>query len=196
MAGFAYQVRDQIIQESLAAGGLTDAPVQAPAALPSVHLDSLAHLLPLSAEAVQQGKSMEGLREFMVTEFSQENMDCMATGAALLRFENALGHEVPPNFNLAIRNGDVASLSLNFDLPVVRQWAEQFVGDDALTPANLPSGNATNLKNALNSMPVDAASATDNQRSALTTAMANCLEDIQKLVIRDTKPRYESAQTR
>ena len=193
VAGFAYQVRDQIIQESLAAGGMTDAPVQAPAALPSVHLDSLAHLLPLSAEAVQQGQSMEGLREFMVTEFSQENMDCMATGAALLRFENALGHEVPPNFNLAIRNGDVASLSLNFDLPVVRQWAEQFVGDDALTPANLPSGNATNLKNALNSMPVDAASATDNQRSALTTAMANCLEDIQKLVIRDTKPRYESA---
>ena len=195
VAGFAYQVRDQIIQESLAAGGMIAAPVQAPAALPSVHLDSLAHVLSLSADAVAQGKSMEGLQAFMTNvEHNNENLDFLATGTALLRFENALGHEVPANF--AVGKPGAASLSLNFDLPAVRQWAEQFVGDGAPTQVNVSATQATALQQALNSMPHDAASATDAQRSALTTAMADCLGEIQKLVNSDTKPRYESAQTR
>ena len=171
------------------------APVQAPAALPSVHLDSLAHVLSLSADAVAQGKSMEGLQAFMTNvEHNNENLDFLATGTALLRFENALGHEVPANF--AVGKPGAASLSLNFDLPAVRQWAEQFVGDGAPTQVNVSATQATALQQALNSMPHDAASATDAQRSALTTAMADCLGEIQKLVNSDTKPRYESAQTR
>jgi len=192
VAGFAYQVRDQIIQESLAAGGMINAPVQAPAALPSVHLDSLAHVLPLSADAVALGKNMEGLQAFMTNvEHNNENLDFLATGTALLRFENALGHEVPANF--AVGKPGAASLSLNFDLPAVRQWAEQFVGDDVPTQVNVSATQATALQQALNSMPHDAASATDAQRSALTTAMADCLGEIQKLVNSDIKPRYESA---
>jgi len=192
VAGFYSQVKDQMIQESLAAGGMMDAPVQAPAALPSVHLDSLAHVLPLSADAVALGKNMEGLQAFMTNvEHNNENLDFLATGTALLRFENALGHEVPANF--AVGKPGAASLSLNFDLPAVRQWAEQFVGDDAPTQANLPGPQATALQQALNSMPDDAASATDAQRSALTTAMANCLATVASSIIFDIRPRYEAA---
>jgi hypothetical protein len=98
---------------------------------------------------------------------------------------------VPANF--AVGKPGAASLSLNFDLPAVRQWAEQFVGDDAPTQANLPGPQATALQQALNSMPDDAASATDAQRSALTTAMANCLATVASSIIFDIRPRYEAA---
>lgn len=187
VAGFYNQVKNESIQENLVASGLVDAVLnEVPTVnLPRMHLDSLAHLLPFSAEAVQQGKSLEGLQAYMTNEQSIENLDFLATGTALLRFENALGHEVPANF----AKGQ-ASLSLNFDLPVIKQWADQFVGDDAPQQVNLKGTNVTALRTALGDMPADAASATDAQRSALTTAMAACLSETVGLVTFDTFKRY------
>jgi len=191
--GFYDQVKKQVETASLVKSKLMDALPEEPAQLPSVHLDSLAHLLPLSDQAVQQGKSMEGLREFTLKEFSPENMDFIATGAALLRFENALGHEVPPNF--AINDGAATPpiLSLNFDLTVVRQWAARFVGGAAPNQVNLSASNARTLQNALNSLPADSAAVTDAQLSALTDAMANACREAEKKIKEDTVPRYQGA---
>jgi hypothetical protein len=213
--GFYQMVKESAIKESLREGGLIDddplddveaepdfsnipgigttgpaAPAGATSGLPQVALSSLSHLVPLSAEAVQQGKTMEGLQAHMRdVEYNIENLDFLATGTALLRFENALGQEVPAN--LIVGGPNSASLSLNVDLPVVKQWVAKFVGDGAPEQANLPATQATALQQALGGMPDDAASATDAQRSALTNAMANCLRTVTSAINQDIRPRYE-----
>ena len=211
--GFHEMVRQSLINESLVKAGLRPeepadnveaapdfsnipgvgttgaAPAGAASGLPQVALSSLSHLVPLSAEAVQQGKTMEGLQAHMRNvEYNIENLDFLATGTALLRFENAQGAVVPANFT-----SGAASLSLNVDLPVVKQWVAKFVGDGAPDQANLPFTQATALQQALDGMPDDAASATDAQRSALTTAMVDCLKTITYTINTEARPRYEAA---
>jgi hypothetical protein len=211
--GFYEMVKQSVINENLVEAGLmTDepadnveaapdfsdipgfgttgaAPAGAASGLPQVALSSLSHLVPLSAEAVQQGKTMEGLQAHMRNvEYNIENLDFLATGTALLRFENAQGAVVPANFT-----SGAASLSLNVDLPVVKQWVAKFVGDGAPDQANLPFTQVTALQQALDGMPDDAASATDAQRSALTTAMVDCLKTITYTINTEARPRYEAA---
>jgi hypothetical protein len=207
--GFYGMVRQSVINESLRDAGLikekpadaveaepdfgniTGINLSGPASigagpvLPRVELNTLAHLFQLAP-----GKDMAGLMDALKGEYSTENLDFVATGAALLTFENAPGMEVPADFSL--KSGG-PTVTLKHPLPIVRQRAEQFVGSEAPAQVNVAYRQAAALQQALANLPEDAAAATDAQRSALTTAMAECLGEIVSVIRSDSLPRYNDA---
>jgi hypothetical protein len=188
--GFYQMVKESAIKESLRDGGLiNDDPLDdveaepdfsnipgiglpgpvstgTPSGLPQVELNSLAHLFNLP-----QGKNMAGLQENLVKQFCGENMDALTTGAALFKFEDSAGLEAAPDFS----NYSSVSRSLIADLPIVQQWADNFVKAGARQEINLAGGMQDRVLSALGNVSGSGVLATESQRTELTEAIATFL---------------------
>ena len=188
--GFYQMVKESAIIESLREGGLIDddplddveaesdssnipgiglpGPVSTgtPSGLPQVELNSLAHLFNLP-----QGKDMAGLQANLVKEFCGENMDALTTGAALFKFEDSAGLEAAPDFS----NYSSVSRSLSADLPIVQQWADNFVKAGARQEINLAGDMQDRVLSALGNVSGSGVLTTESQRTELTEAIATFL---------------------
>lgn len=207
--GFYEMVKQSLIHESLIENGLVkeepadnaeaepdfsdiagigttgSVPTGAASGLPQVALASLGHLFKLGDNNLTP-EQMNRLDAHLKAEYSSENMSFLRSGAALMNIQAADGSTRPVD-NANLKAGE--SVKLTADLPVIKQWAAHFVGNDAAEQVNVQGRQMIALESALSNMPDDAATATDAQKQALAGAMKDCFAEIANMVTRDSLPR-------
>lgn len=161
------------------------APAGAASGLPQVELASLAHLFKHEGRDLTP-EQMNRLDTHLKVEYSSENMSFLRSGAALMAIQTADGSTRPVD---TARLAAGESVKLTADLPVIKQWAERFVRNDAAEQVNVSSRQRIALESALSNMPDDAATATDAQKQALAGAMKDCFAEIVKVVTKDSLRR-------
>jgi hypothetical protein len=161
--------------------------------LPKAELESLRHLFLLPNDVRLNEAQINFLYNHAETEFSTENLNFLQASAALLKFQNA-DASIEPSLVLKAELPAGHEVHLAAEMPVIRQWVEQHVGDDAPEPVNIPSPMRDTLTAAIANIPNNnIADASDKQKEALVGAIRECSVEITNLITRDSLGRAKAA---